>query len=108
MRTLTTCFLLLFTLLSSVVSAQKGVYDENPRVVAELLDRIGGRGASGMFETVVDEAVSENGNETFIITSRNSKPCVKGSSILAVTTGINWYLNHYAHVNIAWNNLTTD
>ena len=108
MRTLTTCFLLLFTLLSSAVSAQKGVYDENPRAVAELLDRIGGRGASGMFETVVDEAVSENGNETFIITSRNSKPCVKGSSILAVTTGINWYLNHYAHVNISWNNLTTD
>lgn len=80
----------------------------NPVAVTDLLNRIGGNGTADRFVTIVDESVSSNGKEAFIITSQDGKPCIKGSNISAVTTGINWYLNHYAHVNLSWNNLTTD
>ena len=80
----------------------------NPKPVKDLLERIGGEGAAGRFVTVVDEDLAENGNDVFVLTSQKDKPCIKGSSVLAVTTGINWYLNHVAHVNLAWNQLTAD
>lgn len=80
----------------------------NPDAVKGLLDRIGGSGTSDRFVTIVNDALSTNGKDVFVITSQDGKPCIKGNSIIAVTTGINWYLNHYAHVNIAWNQLTTD
>lgn len=80
----------------------------NPEAVTALLDRIGGSGTSSRFVTIVDASLSTSGKDVFVITSEGGKPCIKGNNITAVTTGINWYLNHYAHVNIAWNNLTTD
>lgn len=80
----------------------------NPEAVTALLDRIGGSGTSSRFVTIVDASLSSDGKDVFVITSQDGKPCIKGNTTLAVTTGINWYLNHYAHVNIAWNNLTTD
>ena len=80
----------------------------NPQAVTDLLNRIGGTGTSDRFVTIVDDALSTNGKDIFVITSQGGKPCIKGNSIIAVTTGINWYLNHYAHVNIAWNQLTTN
>lgn len=82
--------------------------DTNPKAVSDLLDRIGGSGTAERFVTVVDETMAENGKDVFVITARDGKPCIKGSSTLAVTTGINWYLNHTARVNISWNNLTQD
>lgn len=81
---------------------------QNPPAVTALLNRIGGDGTADRIVTIVDESISSNGKEAFVITSQNGKPCIKGSNISAVTTGINWYLNHYAHVNLSWNNLTTD
>lgn len=81
---------------------------QNPPAVTALLNRIGGDGTADRFVTIVDESISSNGKETFVITRQDGKPCIKGSNISAVTTGINWYLNHYAHVNLSWNNLTTD
>ena len=80
----------------------------NSQAVADLLNRIGGAGTSNRFVTTVDASMAQNGKDVFTITAQAGKPCIKGSSTLAVTTGINWYLNHYAHVNLAWNNLTTD
>lgn len=80
----------------------------NPAAVTDLLNRIGGNGTADRIVTIVDESISSNGKEAFVITSQDGKPCIKGSNISAVTTGINWYLNHYAHVNLSWNNLTTD
>lgn len=80
----------------------------NSQAVADLLNRIGGAGTSDRFVTTVDASMAQNGKDVFTITAQAGKPCIKGSSTLAVTTGINWYLNHYAHVNLAWNNLTTD
>lgn len=80
---------------------------ENPEAVTNLLTRV--TNAADRFETVLDDALAaSNGADVFVITAKNGKPCIKGSSLSAITTGINWYLNHYAHVNIAWNNLTVD
>lgn len=76
--------------------------------ITGLLNRIGGDGAADKFEIVIDASLAENGKDVFIITSQNGKPCIKGNTQLSVATGINWYLNHYAHVNLTWNNLTTD
>ena len=76
--------------------------------ITGLLNRIGGNGAADKFEIVIDANLAENSKDVFIITSQNSKPCIKGNTQLSVATGINWYLNHYAHINLTWNNLTTD
>lgn len=81
---------------------------ENPTVVTEMLNRIGGTGTADRIVTIVDDALSTDGKDIFIITSQEGKPCIKGNCILAVTTGINWYLNHHAHVNLTWNQLTAD
>ncbi|MDD6731529.1 MAG: alpha-N-acetylglucosaminidase TIM-barrel domain-containing protein, partial [Bacteroidales bacterium] len=81
---------------------------KNPQAVTDLLNRIGGSGTSDKIVTVVDETLSTDGKDVFVITSQNGKPCIKGNCILAVTTGINWYLNHHAHVNLTWNQLTAD
>ena len=81
----------------------------NPQAVTKLLNRIGGDGTAARFVTIVDDALSTDGKDVFVITSsQDGKPCIKGNCILAVTTGINWYLNHHAHVNLTWNQLTAD
>ena len=81
---------------------------QNPSQVTALLDRIGGEGTSARIETRVDESLAENGKDVFIISSKKGKPYIQGSTVSALTTGIGWYLNHYAHVNLTWNNMTTD
>ncbi len=78
------------------------------QAITGLLNRIGGDGAADKFEIVIDANLAENGKDVFVITSKNGKPCIKGNNQLSVATGINWYLNHYAHINLTWNNLTTD
>ncbi len=81
--------------------------ETNPQAVMALLARV--TNAADRFETVLDEDLAAaKGTEVFVITSADGKPCIKGSSLPALTAGINWYLNHYAHVNLAWNNLTAD
>lgn len=78
--------------------------EEQPQAIEALLDRIGGPGTRARFETTLDESLVSQGRETFVITARNGKPHILGSTLSAITTGIGWYLNHYAHVNLAWNN----
>ncbi|MBR4066384.1 MAG: alpha-N-acetylglucosaminidase N-terminal domain-containing protein, partial [Bacteroidaceae bacterium] len=104
--------LLLFALFTALptnaqefTSAPKATPEE---AVTALLNRIGGNGAADRFEIVIDANLAENGKDVFVITAQNGKPCIKGNSQLSVTTGINWYLNHVAHINLTWNNLTTD
>ena len=82
--------------------------DSPEQAITGLLNRIGGDGAADKFEIVIDANLAENGKDVFIITSQNGKPCIKGNTQLSVATGINWYLNHHAHINLTWNNLTTD
>uniref|UniRef100_UPI004029B675 alpha-N-acetylglucosaminidase TIM-barrel domain-containing protein n=1 Tax=Alloprevotella sp. TaxID=1872471 RepID=UPI004029B675 len=100
-----TAFLLFIGLADMRATAQ---VVENPKEVCDLLNRIGGEGTAKRIATAIDPSVASAGREAFVLTSQDGKPCIKGSNVSALTTGINWYLNHYAHVNIAWNNLTTD
>lgn len=93
-------FFLCFSLLN--VQAQQSV----PAVNA-LLDRIGGEGTHSRMLALLDENLS-SGEEVFEIGTMDGKPLILGTTISALTTGINWYLNHYAHVNIAWNHLSWD
>lgn len=98
--------LIILTALIGTISSYAA--DTNPKALTDFLNRIGGKGAAARFVTVVDETLSTDGEDIFIITAKRGKPCIKGNSTLSVTTGINWYLNHYAHINLSWNNLTTD
>ena len=82
--------------------------EKNPAAVVGLLNRIGGEGTADRLVTVCDESLSADGSEVFVIGSESGKPCIKGSTLSALTVGINWYLNHYAHVNLSWNRLTAD
>ncbi len=95
----------LFTTQVAVAQAPMATPED---AIKGLLTRIGGASAPGMFEIVIDASLAENGKDVFVITAQNGKPCIKGNNQLSVATGINWYLNHYAHINLTWNNLTTD
>ena len=100
---------MMMTLFTAVTVNAQAPIATPQEAIAGLLDRIGGKGASDKFVTVVDSSLTgANGEDAFVITSQDGKPCIKGNSVLSVATGINWYLNHYAHINLTWNNLTTD
>ncbi len=79
-----------------------------PKAISALLDRIGGKGTAKRFVTRLDSSLAEEGKEVFCLAGEQGKPLIKGSSLSAISVGINWYLNHYAHVNLSWNQLTTD
>ena len=98
----------LLTLLLTVSAWAQAPVATAEEAVTALLNRIGGNGAADKFEIVIDANLAENGKDVFVITSQNGKPCIKGNTQLSVATGINWYLNHHAHINLTWNNLTTD
>lgn len=77
----------------------------NPQALRDFLNRIGGQGTADRFELVVDETlVTTSGKDVFVLTSENGKPCIQGNTPLSVATGVNWYLNHVARINLAWNN----
>lgn len=96
----------LFTVQPTVAQAPEATPEE---AITALLNRIGGDGAANKFEIVIDETLDDaNGKDVFVITAQNGKPCIKGNNQLSVATGINWYLNHYAHINLTWNKLSTD
>ena len=100
---------LLVALFTTQVAVAQAPVATPAEAITALLNRIGGSGAADMFEIVIDETLDDaNGKDVFVITAQNGKPCIKGNNQLSVATGINWYLNHYAHINLTWNNLTTD
>ena len=92
-------------LLSLSLCLAKAEVTVNPESVVSLLKRVANID-SEKFTVILDTEMTDK--ETFIIDRDGDKPLVKASTMSALTTGINWYLNHYAHVNISWNNLTTD
>jgi alpha-N-acetylglucosaminidase len=97
---------ILFVLMAAFALAAFG--QKNPEQISALLNRIGGEGTSSRIETRVKNSLSNEGQDVFEISSRKGKPYIQGSSLSALTAGIGWYLNHYAHVNLSWNQLTTD
>ena len=99
-------YLIIYVLL--VIVQVLSAHNDGVAAVNALLNRIGGMGTAEKFVIKIDEACAEDGRECFVITAEDNKPCVIGSTVSATTTGINWYLNHVAHVNIAWNQLSTN
>lgn len=99
---------LLLTLLGTISAWAQAPVATAEEAITGLLNRIGGNGAADKFEIVIDASLAENSQDVFVITSQNGKPCIKGNTQLSVATGINWYLNHHAHINLTWNNLTTE
>ena len=50
--------------------------------------------------------ITNSDTQHFTLSCDGSKVLVNGSDYIAVATGINWYLQHYAGVDISWNNPT--
>ncbi len=77
---------------------------ENPAAVVALVNRIGGEGTADKFKFVLDPSLNSK-QEVFVIGGEDGKVLIKGSTLSAITTGLGWYLNHIAKINIAWNSL---
>lgn len=77
---------------------------ENPKAVVALVNRIGGAGTDGKFKFILDPSMNSK-NEVFSISGEDGKILIKGSTLSAITTGLGWYLNNIAKINIAWNSL---
>lgn len=80
------------------------LYKSAMQPVIDLVNRIGGVGTADNFKFVLDPTLHQT-QETFVIGAEEGKILIKGTTISAITTGIGWYLNHIAKVNIAWNSL---
>ena len=76
----------------------------NPQSVVDLVNRIGGAGTADDFKFVHDPSMNSK-HEQFVLGSEEGKVLIKGTTISAITTGLGWYLNHVAKINIAWNAL---
>ena len=85
-----------------------GIHQQSIASIEALLNRIGGEGTAQRFDIKLNPKLNLKGKDIFILSQRHQKPAITGSSLSAITTGINWYLNHYAHVNLSWNQLTRD
>ncbi len=77
---------------------------ENPEAVVALLNRIGGDGTDAKFKIVLDPSMNSR-QEVFVINGEDEKVLIKGTTLSAITTGIGWYLQNIAHINISWNSL---
>ncbi len=77
---------------------------ENPKAVVDLANRIGGTGAADKFKFILDPSLNSK-NEVFVLGAEDDKILVKGTTLSAITTGLGWYLNNYAKINISWNSL---
>lgn len=82
----------------------KAEVTENPEAVVALIGRIGGAGTAEKFKFVLDPSLNSK-QEVFVLGNEDGKILVKGTTISAITTGLGWYLNHIAHINISWNSL---
>ena len=80
------------------------IVDDELDAVDDLVDRIGGQGTAGKFKFVLDPSMN-SASEVFEIGKEDGKILIKGTTISAITTGIGWYLQNYAHINISWNSL---
>ena len=78
--------------------------EENPQAIVDLVNRIGGEGTADKFKFVHTPWLNSK-QETFVLGAEDGKILIQGSTISAITTGIGWYLNNIAKINIAWNSL---
>lgn len=87
------------------ISYEQPTPEVNPEPVVSLIKRIGGEDVADKFKFVLDATMMSRQREVFMLGSEDDKILIKGSTISAITTGIGWYLNNVAHINIAWNSL---
>lgn len=99
------------------VAYRQNIVEACPAAITALLDRIDtSHTLSQRIATLLDENIfTADGHEQFYIcpgsvsaTPEGAAVTIKGSSPVAIAAGINWYLNHYAHVNLTWNQLSAD
>ena len=86
----------------TLVYTEAKVLDVAP--VVALITRIGGTTVAEKFKFVHDPSMNSK-QEVFVLGNEEGKILIKGSTISAITTGLGWYLNNIAKVNIAWNAL---
>ncbi len=78
---------------------------DNPASVVDLVERIGGTGTANKFKFVLSPSLNSKYEAFAIGGSEDGKILIKGTTLSAITTGLGWYLNYHAHINIAWNSL---
>ncbi|MDO4210207.1 MAG: alpha-N-acetylglucosaminidase [Bacteroidales bacterium] len=88
------------------VAYRENRVEQNPAAITALLDRIDtSHTLSKRIITRLDENLfTADGHEQFTICGTT----ISGSSPVAIATGVNWFLNHRLHVNLAWNQLAAD
>ena len=82
----------------------EAAFVENPDAVVALITRIGGAAIADKFKFILDPSLNSK-QEVFVLGNEDGKILIKGTTISAITTGLGWYLNNVAKVNIAWNAL---
>lgn len=95
-------FLLFFSFFCTLAMGQ--AQEKNPKAIADFLDRIGGKGTAKRFTTVLMPLQQQGEKEYFSIDFKEGKPLIEGNSISAITKGVHWYLMHYVHLHLSWNN----
>lgn len=78
------------------------------RAATEMAKRLIGKKGAQRLLLFTNPELNLSGKETFVISDRNGRPVIEGSSLSALTSGLNWYLNHCAGVNLSWNQLQTE
>jgi len=88
--------------IASTLSAQAASPIESARGIIERL--VPAKASQFVLETIPADA----DRDVFELESRDGKIVVRGSSGVAIASGWNWYLNHFAHCHVSlWgNNLT--
>jgi len=80
----------------SSTSAQAATPEETARgVVERLLPE-----AAGQF--VLESIPAADGRDVFEIESRDGKIVVRGSSGVAISSGVNWYLKYHCHCHVSF------
>ena len=69
--------------------------------VDDMLERID-PGASKKFKT---ELLKNDGREFFELDQQGNRIVVRGHNWIDVAVGVNWYLKHYAHIHLTWNQM---
>ena len=88
-------------LLAILTLASMGATFANP--ISDMLGRI--LPSNGDASKFVCNTTGER-TQQFTISCDGTKVTVTGSDNIAVATGINWYLQHYAGIDISWNSPT--
>lgn len=97
--------LLLWCALPAALRADDGtaaVSDPIPGLLSRILPSKGDA-EKFTWNTLLKKA---DGHDKFVISCDGSTVTVQGTSNVAIATGINWYLQHYAGVDISWNSPT--